>query len=175
MSKKPVIRESLASDLAVIENLYPGVFPDEDLLPLVTELLQEGTNVLSLVATIDSALVGHVIFTICGIEGSSKQVALLGPLAVASAWQRQGIGSAIVNAGLQQMENVGVTQVLVLGDPAYYGRLGFVPRAKVLPPYPLPAEWQEAWQEKDLGGKESIVQGKLCPPQPWLQEHLWIS
>jgi putative acetyltransferase len=97
------IRESLPSDIASIEKLYPDAFPDEDLLPLVRELLQETPIALSIVGIIGTSLVGHVIFTTCGIAGYTDKVALLGPLAVVTAWQRQGFGSAIVRAGLQQL------------------------------------------------------------------------
>jgi len=167
------IRESLPSDLASIEKLYPDAFPDEDLLPLVRQLLQEAPIILSLVGIIDTSLVGHVIFTTCGVTPGTDRVALLGPLAVARAWQRQGIGSAIVRAGLQRLKSSGVTQVYVLGDPAYYGRLGFVPEAGVAPPYPLPAEWRGAWQTISLHSAEPPLRGKLCLPRPWLQPSLW--
>ena len=173
MREKLEIREGSPSDLAAIEKLYPDAFPDEDLLPLVRELLQEPPIVLSLVGIIDRSLVGHVIFTTCGVARGTDKVALLGPLAVARAWQRQGIGSAIVHAGLQRLENAGVTQVYVLGDPAYYGRLGFVPEAGVEPPYPLPAEWRGAWQRISLSSAEPPRRGKLSLPKPWLQPSLW--
>jgi putative acetyltransferase len=173
MSEMIEIRESLPSDLASIEKLYPDAFPDEDLLPLVRELLREAPIVLSLVGIIDTSLVGHVIFTTCGVAPGTDRVALLGPLAVARAWQRQGIGSAIVRAGLQRLESSGVIQVYVLGDPAYYGRLGFVPEAGVVPPYPLPAEWRGAWQTKSLHRAELPLRGKLSVPRPWRQPNLW--
>ena len=76
------IRENMQVDLAAIESLYPRVFPDEDLLPLVRDLLREAPVALSLVGVIDSRLVGHVIFTICSIAESRDRSALLGPLAV---------------------------------------------------------------------------------------------
>ena len=171
--EKIEIRESLPSDIASIEKLYPNAFPDEDLLPLVKELLQETPIVLSLVGIVGTSLVGHVIFTTCVIAGDTDEVALLGPLAVVTAWQRQGIGSAIVRAGLQRLENTGVLQVYVLGDPAYYGRLGFVPEVGVMPPYPLPEEWRQAWQSINLRSPEPPSRGKLSVPQPWLQPALW--
>lgn len=167
------IRESVPGDLASIEALYPDAFPGEDLLPLVRELLQEAPVSLSLVGIVGSSLLGHVIFTTCGVAGSSDKVALLGPLAVAPACQRQGIGSAIVHAGMRRLENAGVTRVYVLGDPAYYGRLGFVPETRVAPPYPLPAEWRRAWQSISLRRAEPPSRGKLTVPQPWLQPTLW--
>ena len=173
MRERTEIRESLPSDLASIEQLYPDAFPDEDLLPLVRELLREEPIVLSLVGIIDRSLVGHVIFTRCGVDAGTDQVALLAPLAVAGAWQRQGIGRALVDAGLQRLQSAGVTQVYVLGDPGYYGRLGFVPEAGVVPPYPLPAEWRGAWQSISLRDADTPLRGKLCVPPLWLQPDLW--
>ena len=169
------IRDSVPGDFSSIEKLYPDAFPDEDLLPLVRELQREESIVLSLVGIIGRSLVGHVIFTTCGVDGSSDKVALLGPLGVATAWQRQGIGSAIVRAGLQRLESAGVTRVCVLGDPAYYGRMGFVPETNIAPPYPLPVEWCGAWQSMSLGsaGRPPPLQGKLSVPEPWLQPALW--
>ncbi len=173
MTDRIEIRQSGPSDVALIERLYPDAFPDEDLLPLVRDLLSEAPIVLSLVGLADPALVGHAIFTTCGIAGSPDKVALLGPLAVAPAWQRQGIGSAMVHAGLQRVETAGASQVYVLGDPAYYKRFGFEPDADVTPPYPLPEAWAGAWQSLSLGGNQSRPRGKLSVPQPWRQEALW--
>lgn len=167
------IRESIPSDLPAIEIVYSDAFPNEDLLPLVMELLHEAPLTLSLVAIIRSSLVGHVLFTKCGVAGSSFKLALLGPLAVASFWQRKGFGSALVRNGLQQLENDGVTNVYVLGDPAYYGRLDFMPETNVTPPYPLPAEWRGAWQSKGLVKAEVLNRGELSLPRPWLQPALW--
>ncbi len=130
---------------------------------------------MSLVAIADDALVGHVIFTTCSIADSTEQVAMLGPLAVASAWQRQGIGSAIVREGLRRLENAGTAQVYVLGDPAYYGRFGFAREDRVTPPYPLPEEWDGAWQSLSLGSdKSSSLDGQLSVPQPWRKRALWV-
>jgi len=167
------IRPSVNSDLSAIEMLYPDAFPNEDLLPLVIALLQEVPETLSLVGTVGKTIVSHVIFTTCGIAGTSFKVALLGPLAVASARQQQGFGSAIVRNGLQRLENVGVTHVYVLGDPAYYSRFGFMPDSKVAPPYPLPREWHGAWQSIGLGHAETLRHGELFVPQPWLEPALW--
>ncbi len=173
MIEKIETRESLPNDAASIERLYREAFPDEDLLPLVRELQREGPNVVSLVAIADKALVGHVIFTTCGIVGGAEKVALLGPLAIAPARQRQGIGSAIVRVGLQRLENADTSQVYVLGDPAYYRRFGFEPDDRVTPPYHLPEEWRDAWQSLNLRSDKPPLLGKLTVPQPWRKPALW--
>ncbi len=174
MTDKIEIRQSLPEDIISIEKLYPVAFPDEDLLPLVRELLGEEPVVLSLVAFADKIMVGHAIFTICDIGGRIDKVALLGPIAIHPDWQRQGIGSAIVRTGLRRLENVGTRQVYVLGDPVYYARFGFETENGVAPPYPLPDEWLGAWQSLNLHGDKSPLRGKLSVPQPWRQHALWV-
>ena len=174
MTVTPEIRASRQGDLDAIEALYPEAFPDEDLLPLVTDLLQQPGFALSLVGVVGSSLAGHVIFTRCGLAQRQAEMALLGPLAVAPALQRRGIGSALVRAGLKQMTEVGVRQVCVLGDPAYYGRLGFREESHVMPPYDLPPEWRGAWQSISLDQVEPPLEGKLAVPEPWRRSELWL-
>ncbi len=169
------IRETRPDDTGAIETLYPDAFPDEDLLPVVTALHEEDSGVLSLVALADNAVVGNVIFTMCGIEGRPEKAALLAPLAVASARQGRGVGTAVVHAGLQRLRESGVSLVYVLGDPAYYSRFGFEREDGVAPPYRLPEEWAGAWQSLRLDGGTPDLQGKLSVPEPWRQEALWTQ
>ena len=173
MSGTPEIRESNSGDIDAIVSMYPLAFPDEDLVPVVRDLLADPQVALSLVATIDDQIVGHVVFTTCAVEGSSLKTSLLAPLAVAPSHQRQGVGSAIVNAGLKRLTDSGVDGVFVLGDPAYYSRLGFVPDSAIQPPYPLPAEWYSAWQSQFLGDASPPGTGKLAVPSQWLDPALW--
>jgi putative acetyltransferase len=172
--EKLEIRESVPGESGAIESLYPEAFPDEDLLPLVRDLLPDTTVATSLVGVIGSQITGHAIFTKCGVVGTDMHAALLGPLAVAPSWQRQGIGSAIVRAGLKRLEETDVSLVLVLGDPAYYKHLGFLPESMIEPPYRLPPEWEGAWQSQSLGETRAAFAGKLSVPRQWLQPALWL-
>lgn len=167
------IRESIADDLTSLESIYPAAFPDEDLLPVVRDLLQDASIAMSLVATIDSQVTGHVIFTECRVDSSDDKVSLLAPLAVLPGFQKQGIGSAIVRDGLQRLTQAGISRVFVLGDPAYYSRFGFAPDSSVEPPFPLPDEWTEAWQSLNLTGVPLRGPGKLSVPSPWCHRELW--
>jgi putative acetyltransferase len=173
MAGKPEIRKSARDDLAAIESLYPRVFPEEDLLPLVRDLLQDPGVALSLVGVIDAKIAGHVVFTMCGVDGSDVKAALLGPLAVEPARQRQGVGSALVHAGLQRLASEDVDLVCVLGDPRYYSRLGFIPDAQIEPPFPLPTEWESAWQSQYLNDTPPVTSGRLAVPLQWLKPALW--
>ncbi|UUX48794.1 N-acetyltransferase [Nisaea acidiphila] len=167
------IRESGPEDLAAIEALYPLVFPEEDLLPLVRTLIREPAGVLSLVAMDGAVLAGHVAFTTCAVAGYPQQVALLGPLAVIPAMQRQGIGSALVQEGLERLHRARVVRVMVLGDPTYYTRFGFAPDTDIAPPYPLPESWWNAWRSLGLGEALPPCSGDLVVPPPWRVATYW--
>ena len=167
-----LIRKSMRDDIAGIIAMYPEAFPDEDLVPVVRNLLNDESIALSLVATGEQGIVGNVIFTTCGVEGNDTRAALLGPLAFAPDCQRQGIGSALVRDGLRQLEDAGFDLVCVLGDPNYYGRFGFVPERQVATPYPLPADWADAWQSQYLG-EATAAAGTLLVPPPWQHPELW--
>lgn len=170
------IRASVEQDRAAIEGLYARAFPEEDLLPLVRDLLDDPASTLSLIAVVDSAAVGNVIFTKCGVDSCAIKAALLAPLAVEPHLQKQGLGSALVRAGLQQLEEKGTGKVFVLGDPGYYARFGFEPERSVETPYPLPCEWADAWQSLCLGDAAGArAAGKLMLPGFWHDPALWSA
>lgn len=168
-----LIREGTASDFPALETLYPLAFPDEDLLPLLRELFAGDFELLSLVAEADGAVIGHVLFTLARVGGSDSKVAMLAPLAVAPDRQKQGIGSALVRNAFDRLTGDRVSHVYVLGDPAYYGRFGFVPEPNVLTPRPIPEEWRDAWQSKGLSSGAPALSGPLVLPDPWNAPELW--
>lgn len=173
MTDSPVIRQSTGEDVGGIEAVYPLAFPDEELLPLVRDLLAAPDVMTSLVAEVDGDIAGHVIFTHCGVDGATSGASLLGPLAVTPSRHGRGIGSALVRAGLKLLEDANVPLVLVLGDPAYYGRFGFEAEANVNAPYPLPAEWASAWQSLRLSDPAESMQCVLTVPRQWQDPALW--
>lgn len=153
---------TLTPDLAT---LYAAAFPDEDLVPLLQGLSgQPGT--LSLIEGLPP--VAHVLFTLGQINGA--KVALLGPAAVHPDRQGQGLGSRLIRQGIAHLGETGVAMVLVLGDPAYYGRFGFLPETGAEPPCPIPEDWRPAWQSLVLTQPH---RGRLSLPAPWLSQDLW--
>ena len=69
-------------------------------------------------------MVGHVLFSRLWADRYALYGALA-PLAVIPDRHRQGLGSKLVRSGLENAREFGCHGVLVLGDPAYYGRFGF--------------------------------------------------
>ena len=50
----------------------------------------------------------------------------LGPVSVTPELRRQGTGGALIRRGLDRLAALGAEGCVALGDPAYYGRFGFV-------------------------------------------------
>ncbi len=169
------ITVSQPADREGLDTLYPAAFPDEDLLPLVRNLLDGRSDVISLVARRGTTLVGHVVFTDCAVDGSDARLSLLGPLGVLPSCQGEGIGTALVRDGLGRLARAGTDRVFVLGDPAYYGRFGFAPESSVTTPSPIPDDWSPAWQSLALSERPLALRGVLRVPPPWQPPSLWAS
>jgi predicted N-acetyltransferase YhbS len=81
---------------------------------------------LCLTAWRQGALVGGIRFTSIAVGGKEGGI-LLGPLVVDPAHSGQGIGRALIAAGLEGAKSQGFAFVLLVGDMPYYGRFGFIP------------------------------------------------
>ncbi|MGY4173345.1 putative N-acetyltransferase YhbS [Bradyrhizobium sp. USDA 4529] len=82
---------------------------------------------ISLVAVSDDgSIFGHVAFSPVRIEGVVGRWYGLGPVSVAPDLQRQGTGGALIRAGLARLAAMNADGCVLLGDPAYYSRFGFV-------------------------------------------------
>jgi putative acetyltransferase len=100
----------------------------EPLEARLVDALRGIPDYLSLVATIDERVVGHILFTPVTIEPSvDRRVAGLAPMAVRPDHQRAGIGGQLIRAGLEECRRRGYSAVVVLGHPEYYPRFGFAP------------------------------------------------
>jgi putative acetyltransferase len=171
MKHNTSIRKSTLEDLTELKTLYKAAFPEEDLLPLVTELITNTEDMYSLVAE-DDHIQGHIVSTICATTHSTENVALLGPVAVAPDAQRQGIGSSLINRSIEILKTDHISKICVLGDPLYYGRFGFKTETAISTPYPLPEAWTTAWQSLELSNDVTVT-GTLIVPTAWQHPTLW--
>ena len=81
---------------------------------------------ISLVAHGTEALVGLIAFSPVTVSDGAPGWYGLGPVCVAPSRQRQGIGRALVECGLAALRAHGARGCVVLGEPAFYQRFGFV-------------------------------------------------
>jgi len=95
--------------------------------PEIIEALREcGDLTLSHVAEVDGVVVGHAAWSLAILSGGGDGWLTLGPIAVDPARQGEGIGRALVEAGVEHWRQAGGKGVVLLGDPALYSRFGFV-------------------------------------------------
>lgn len=174
------IRTATLRDHEAISAVHHAAFPDgerERVARLAIDLLSEDTEppTIGLVAEIDDRLVGHVAFSPAALEGGGTcRACILAPLAVAPEWQGQGVGSALIEAGMQRLSAMAVNIVLVYGDPAYYGRFGFSADAArdYVPPRELayPFAWQAAVLDACVPARTPVAVGcvaSLRDPALW--------
>lgn len=124
-----IIRPETAADVRAVYAVEEQAFESTGEPELVEVLRRNGVVVLSLVAVAQGQVVGHILFTPVTIASvpDYRNAVTLAPLAVLPAYQRQGIGTQLVHAGLTWCRQAGYEIVVVLGHPAYYSRFGFMP------------------------------------------------
>ena len=83
---------------------------------------------LTFVAEVDGQLVGSIMYArswVINERGEKVETATFGPLCVHPAWQRRGIGSALIEHTRDLAAQKGYPAILILGDPHNYCKHGF--------------------------------------------------
>lgn len=175
--KKAVVTNE--SEILAVQEKAFGEKKGYEIRQLVADLLEDRTAVprFSFVAVADGVIVGHILFSkviLAGDKGLSAQI--LAPLAVLPDYQNKGVGSKLVQTGIEELRKTGVKLVFVLGHPGFYPRFGFTPAGKLgyEAPYVIPEEHSGAWMVQGLcpgviGGKRGKVQcsDALNKPEHW--------
>jgi putative acetyltransferase len=127
-----VIKNEDPEDIQKIHELNGIAFGRETEAALVDKLRSSKALTLSLVAMEEGSIVGHIAFSPITINAEDQTISAigLGPIAVSPERQRSGIGSRLVEAGLGEIKRLGHKIVIVLGNPEFYSRFGFLPARK---------------------------------------------
>jgi len=129
---------------AVIEAAFTGhPHSDGSEVGIVERLRAAGALTLSLVAEDAGQIVGHVAYSPVAIADGTPGWFGLGPVSVLPERQREGIGSALIRAGLEQLRQAAAAGCVVLGDPAYYSRFGYAHDPALTYPVPMPEAFQQ--------------------------------
>jgi putative acetyltransferase len=139
------IREEQSGDATQIRIVIQQAFGQTEEADIVDKLRKACTHRISLVAVSRGPMVGHILFTPVTIQAKEKIIEGMGlaPMAVLPEFQRQGIGSKLVNVGLDIIKKNKHPFVIVLGHPTYYPRFGFVPASR----YGIKSEYENVPDE----------------------------
>lgn len=125
------IRSETEADKAAVFEINAAAFPTEVEAKLVDSLRVSANPFISLVAVEGDEVVGHIMFTPVTLESHDGLCLMgLGPMAVTPNRQRTGIGTKLVNAGLEHCRALRIGAVVVLGHADYYPRFGFRPASR---------------------------------------------
>ena len=134
------IRKEQSGDAAAIRLVNEKAFGGPTEADIVDALREFCLERVSLVATADGRIVGHILFSPVTIESEGKEIRGMGlaPMAVLPEYQRQGIGSRLVEAGIAALRDSPCPFVIVLGHPEYYPRFGFEPASR----HSITCQWE---------------------------------
>lgn len=124
----PNLRAETPDDAVAIRQVHEAAFPGPDEAAIVDALRASDALTISLVATVEDQIIGHIAFSPITINNAPAGLGLA-PVAVLPDCQSRGIGAALITEGLAQCRELACGLVVVLGDPAYYARFGFQPAA----------------------------------------------
>jgi putative acetyltransferase len=149
----PLLRPESPVDIVAIDRIHELAFgrPDEARLVAALRLTDAYIPEVSLVAADQTEVVGHILLTRILIRSADSvtPALALAPLAVLPDFQRRGIGSALVQHGLDTACQLGHAIVVVLGHAGYYPRFGFEPAH----PYGIGAPFavrSDSWMVREL-------------------------
>lgn len=125
-----IIRSETPADFEAIRKINIESFADHPYSHqtehLIVEALREaGALTLSLVAEDKGEVIGHIAFSRAWIDTVDMGWFMLGPVAVLPPHQRRGIGSRLVEEGLEKLRRLGAKGCALVGNPAFYNRFGF--------------------------------------------------
>ena len=124
------IRPETTEDISRINEIIQSAFKTHPYSNQKEHLLLADLRInhalsLSLVAELDNIVVGHIAFSKVTIDDKDLHWYGLAPVSVDPDYQNQGIGSALIKAGLEKLKNVNANGCVLLGEPEYYNRFGF--------------------------------------------------
>lgn len=142
------IRKEQPNDIQTIHDLTVAAFLDAPHTDhteqfIVKALRNSAALSISLLAESAGEIIGHVAVSPISISDGAEHWYGLGPISVKPDEQGKGIGAKLMNAAIQELKTIKASGCVLLGDPDYYHRFGFKPRAGLELP-DVPAEYFQA-------------------------------
>jgi putative acetyltransferase len=160
MDPKIVIRSETDADIPAIAEVTVAAFATLEISNhteqfIVAALRAANALTVSLVAEVDGRVVGHLALSPVTMSDGTRNWYGLGPVSVLPRYQRQGIGKALIRAGLARLKQINAQGCCLVGHPDYYKKLGF----RNVPGLVLEGVPQEVFLALSLNGR--IPQGTV--------------
>lgn len=127
MKIRPETNDDIDAIFALTKAAFdPMPYSDGNEAECVDKLRADGDLHISLVAEDNGTIVGHIAFSPVTISETSDLWYGLGPVSAAPDRQKSGIGTVLIKTGLKILRDRGVAGCVLIGDPGYYCRFGFV-------------------------------------------------
>ena len=130
MNSKIVIRSETDADASAITEVTVAAFETLEISNhteqfIIAALRAAGALTLSLVAEVEGRVIGHIAFSPVTISDGTRNWYGLGPVSVLPAYQRQGVGKALIREGLARLKAMNAQGCCLVGHPDYYRKFGF--------------------------------------------------
>jgi len=128
------IRQEEPADYPAVFKLIEEAFREEPMSDHTEQFLVERLRTsdafvpeLSLVAEAGGNIVGHILLTRIKIKNDRDELdsLALAPVSVLPAFQRQGIGSRLIEKAHGIAKGLGYSSVILIGHEDYYPRFGY--------------------------------------------------
>lgn len=123
------VREEKDTDIVEITNIHNQAFKGSVEGKIVKNLRKNKNLTISLVCEMENKIVGHIAYSPMYVKNGTVGLGLA-PVAVLPEFQKQGIGSALINKGNEIAFSKGFSKIFVLGEPDYYPKFNFEPAKK---------------------------------------------
>jgi len=130
MNLKIAIRSETDADVGAISEVTVAAFKTLEISNHTEQFIIEALRAakalaVSLVAEVDGRVIGHIAFSPLTISDGTRNWYGLGPVSVLPEYQRQGIGKALIQAGLSRLKEMNAQGCCLVGHPDYYRKFGF--------------------------------------------------
>ena len=172
----------LDKDHQKVIELFTGVFSasegkeeGETIGNLVKELLSSvnSDDLMGCIACSEDELLGAILFSRMTVPSGDLGF-ILSPVAVSTNHQKQGIGQALINYGIDHLKSLDVELVLTYGDPKYYAKTGFSHISEDIIKAPQTLSFPHGWLAQSLNGKAiEAIPGKSSCVEPLNHPKYW--
>jgi len=170
-------------NIVEIKALFTQTFTDSEgqeegslIGSLVEDFLNKTTeeNLYIFAAFEGDKMIACIFFSKLTFEKSNIKAFLLSPVAVKTAFQKNGIGQKLINLGHAELKKEGIELVMTYGDINFYSKVAYQVVSETIIPAPLKLSYPEAWLGQSLSTNEiEAIEGKsfcveaLNKPKYW--------